>query len=226
VATVARVDGGKLIAAYVSCEGACDQSAHWIGTGLIDSYKNDVEAVSIVPTVSLALTKAGKPRVLAMGTSNEGKKSVAYFACDEACTTDGSWKGTIVSDHEKLSQGIDLALDKNDMPRVVYALNYMIIFGRCDAADCTVQDAPWKITKVESGSDMPPDKIFLYPNCTVGAWFLHSPSLALTPEGKPRIGYQARDISGGFSRPDTTKGNCVAGTDMTWSRLALMAKYD
>jgi hypothetical protein len=70
---------------------------------------------------------------------------------------------------------------------------------------------------------MAPDRIFPYPNCNVGAWFLHSPSLALTRDGRPRVGYQARDISGGWSNPDPTRPGCVAGTDMTFSRLAVMS---
>lgn len=70
---------------------------------------------------------------------------------------------------------------------------------------------------------MKPDEISLYENCTVGAWFLHSPSIALTNPGKARVGYQARDISGGWESPDpATKADCRAGTDMTWSRLAVM----
>lgn len=71
-------------------------------------------------------------------------------------------------------------------------------------------------------SDIPPDDIFLYPNCTAGAWFLHSPSVALTPSGLPRVGYQARDVSGGWTTTDPTKPPCTAGTDMTLSRLAVM----
>ena len=35
-------------------------------------------------------------------------------------------------------------------------------------------------------------------------------------------GYQARDISGGWSNPDPNMPDCEAGTDMTWSRLALL----
>ena len=70
---------------------------------------------------------------------------------------------------------------------------------------------------------MKPDEIFLWENCIVGAWFLHSPSLALTKEGRPHVGYRARDISGGFNNPDpAAKPDCVGGTDMTWSRFAVM----
>jgi hypothetical protein len=79
---------------------------------------------------------------------------------------------------------------------------------------------------VERGDDIPADSIFLEWNCTIGAWFLHSPSIALTPQGKPRIGYQIRDVSGaGASNPDPTKPGCTAGTDMTLSRLAALPSH-
>ena len=43
------------------------------------------------------------------------------------------------------------------------------------------------------------------------------------PSGAPRVGYQARDISGGFGNSDPRRlADCRAGTDMTWSRLAVM----
>src|SRR5204862_7639663 len=100
--------------------------------------------------------------------------------------------------------------------------DYNIAIGFCDEADCTTENAKWDLGKVEYSGEMKPDEIFLWENCNVSAWFLHSPSIALTPDGRPRVGYQARDISGGFSNPDKTKPRCIAGTDMTWSRLAIM----
>jgi len=145
-----------------------------------------------------------------------------YFACDTNCKDGNSWSGIILSNHSELSEGFDLALDANDKPRIAYTLDYNIGLLHCDSADCTTEDAAWDLEVVEAGSDMPADDIFLYPNCTVGAWFLHSPSIALTPSGRPRVGYQARDISGGWTTTDPTKPPCTAGTDMTLSRLAIL----
>jgi hypothetical protein len=230
VATVATVPGkngaaSEDLAAYAQCETRCEDEQSWVAVGLMKSFKDDYAAIKIEPSVALAVTKDGQPRALVLGTSDAGKKSLVYFACDHDCTA-ANWAGTVVSDHDKVGAGIDLALDAADHPRLVYTLSDIIVFGRCDDARCEAAESAWKITKVEAGSDMPPDKIFLYPNCTVAAWFLHGPSLAIGPDGMPRVGYQARDISGGFARPDKKYGTCVAGTDMTWSRLATMSKYD
>jgi hypothetical protein len=224
VANVGQTDtsSGKEMGAYAVCASNCGGDDAWVGTALTAAFESEVEAVRITPTISLALTKAGKPRIVMLGMNEDAmKRNITYFACDGDCTGAG-WEGSVLSDFEKLGAGIDLALDASDRPRFVHTIDYNIALAYCNEGDCAAPDAKWGLTKVEYGADMKPDEIFLYDNCTVGAWFLHSPSLALTKEGRPRVGYQARDISGGWSNPDPTKGACVAGTDMTWSRLAVM----
>jgi len=221
---------GKKLAAYLECTGIgtgvapCTTKDDWNGIGFIKPYESETEVVRMKPTVSLALTRAGAPRVVVLG-ENEGKpKNIIYFQCDQDCSND-HWQGAVVSNHDQIDAGLDLALDANDHPRLVYTLNYNIGLAYCDTEPCGGPTGNWDLTKVELGGEIPADEIFLWENCTVGAWFLHSPSLALTSEGKPRVGYQARDISGGVSLPDPTKPACRAGTDMTWSRLSLLSSY-
>lgn len=215
---------GKKLSAYLECNGACTGKDDWNGIGLIAPWESDLEAVSVRPTVSLALTHAGAPRIAVLGRDDSGHKRIVYFQCDQDCTND-HWQGAVVSNHDKIDAGLDLALDAHDHPRLVYTLNYNIGLAYCDGEPCGGPSSNWDLTKVELGGDIPPDEIFLWQNCTVGAWFLHSPSIALTADGKPRVGYQARDVSGGVSLPDPTKPACKAGTDMTWSRLSVLASY-
>ncbi len=225
VANIGRTENssGKEMAAYAVCEGDCGADGAWVGTALMPAYESELDAVRIPPSLSLALTKAGKPRIVVLGMFEDTlKRNITYFACDDDCTASG-WQGSVLSDNEKVGAGLDLALDANDRPRFVHTLDYNIALAFCDEDNCAAENAKWDLTKVEYGAEMKPDEIFLWENCTVGAWFLHSPSLALTKEGRPRVGYQARDISGGLSNPSpSTKPDCVAGTDMTWSRLAVM----
>ena len=215
---------GKKLAAYLECTGACSGEDDWNGIGFIKPYESATDAVSVRPTVSLALTHAGAPRVVVLGENDGKPKNIIYFECDQDCTHD-NWQGAVVSDHNQIDAGLDLALDANDHPRLVYTLNYNIGLAYCDSESCGGPKANWELTPVELSGEIPRDEIFLWENCTVGAWFLHSPSLALTKDGKPRVGYQARDISGGVSLPDPTKPACRAGTDMTWSRLSVMKSY-
>lgn len=228
IATVANIEEDGVVTnklgAYATCEADCDVDTNWVGTGLYPAYENMTAAIRMQPTVSLALTRAGTPRVAVFGRDEEGNRNIVYFECDENCTGSG-WVGAIITNNDRLDAGLDLALDRQDRPRFAFTLDYNIGLYYCDEADCTSEDAKWDLTKVEFGSDIPTDEIFLWDNCTVAAWFLHSPSIAIDANGQPRIGYQARDISGGVTQPDPTRPRCVAGTDMTWSRLAVMPSH-
>lgn len=226
VATVAHVvdEQGSTtkMGAYLACSADCTNEASWVGTGLLPAFENELEAVSVKPAIALALTSDDRPRV-AMLAAGEVSRQLVYFACEQGCTAGDAWAGSILNDSEVLGAGIDMALDGAGHPRIAYTFDYNIGVGHCEADDCTAPDAGWDLAKVEMGSEMDPDEIFLYPNCNVGAWFLHSPSIALDAQGRARVGYQARDISGGWSNPDPSQPDCVAGTDMTWSRLAFVS---
>ncbi len=230
IATVANVgrsesSSGEEMGAYGVCDADCGKEDAWKTAALTLAFESSTDAVSIAPAISLALTKAGTPRVLLLGMKQDTRKrNLGYFACDADCTGEGTgWRGSILSDHEKLGAGLELVLDAKDHPRFVHTLDYNIALAFCDEEACEGETAKWDLTKVEYGGEMKPDEIFLYPNCTVGAWFLHSPSIVLTKDGRPRVGYQARDISGGWKNPTpSTTADCKAGTDMTWSRIAIM----
>jgi hypothetical protein len=215
---------GQKLSAYFECESNCASKDAWSGIGFIKPFESLTEVVNIHPTVSMALTAIGGPRVAVLGQDDNGGKRIVYFECDADCTHD-HWKGAVVSNHVRIVAGLDLALDAQGHPRLAYTLDYNIGLAYCDDAVCGGADSNWNLTPVELSRDLPPDAIILWENCTVDAWFLHSPSVALTLDGKPRVGYQARDISGGLPRPDPNKPACVAGTDMTWSRVAVLASY-
>ena len=220
---VENVDGnsaGVKRAAYLECDGACTTADAWIGTGLVPLYESHVEEFK--PSLALALSKQGKPRVLlvAPGDASESKRLI-YFECNDNCTED-NWTGSVLSDRKELDSGLDLALDANDHPRFVFTLASNIGLYRCDSTNCAADDADWQLTKVEFAGDLPKDSIILWPNCTVDAWILHDPSLAVLGDGSVRVGYQATDLSGGVRTIDPSMPACVAGKDMTMSRMALV----
>lgn len=226
VASVVREDGStQEVAAYVQCDAACTDGSSWIGTGLYAAY-SDRYIEEIDPAVSLALTRAGSPRMLVLGMDEAGGRNLVYLHCETNCTGDG-WGGQVLIGGEEggnLGAGLDLALDAQDRPRFAYTAASNILLAFCDTA-CETPEAPWDLTKVEFGSDMPPDQVIPYPNCTVSAWFLRDPSVAIGLDGLPRVAYRAEDISGGFDNPDPTVPDCVAGTDMTFSRFAQLGSY-
>jgi len=213
------------VAAYVACDAACTDGERWVGTGLYAAY-SDRYVEEIDPAVSLALTRAGTPRVLVLGADEAGRRALVYLHCESDCTGSG-WSGQVLiggEEGDNLGAGLDLALDAQDRPRFVYTAAYNILLAFCDAS-CESENAPWELTKVEFGSDMPPDQVIPYPNCTVSAWFLRDPSVSIGLDGLPRVAYRAEDVSGGLNNPDPTVPDCVAGTDMTFSRFAQLGSY-
>jgi hypothetical protein len=222
IATVAIVDneqGIQEIGGYIECNANCELADEWKAVGLSAAY-SDRNISLIDPAISLALDSKDAPRLLVLGKNAEGARSMTFFACEGNCADGNNWAGTGLITDERLGAGLDLALDHDDRPRVVYTAASNIFLAWCKSTDCASMDSPWDLKKVEFGSDMPPDKIFPYPNCTVAAWFLRHPSVAIAEDNSPRVVYRAEDISGGVGNPDPTDPDCVAGADMTWSRFA------
>ena len=210
-------------AAYAECLGDCDVEASWKAIGLLPAF-SDRHIARIDPAISMELTPAGGPRMAVLARSTSGVKNLAYATCDRDCVTGESWtfKGLIESND--LSAGLDLALAGGERPRIAYNAKDNILLAHCDE-DCGTADDDWDLAKVEMSNDIPEDQIILYTNCTISAWFLRYPSLALGKDGQPRVAYVAEDISGGFSRPDPdpTKPPCRAGVDMVLPRFAVMS---
>jgi len=221
LALVASDDHVFDAAAYETCASDCGNSASWTVTGFGQAFSSLYDAVTIHPRIEMALTRAGKPRLAVMLKDGDDRK-LAYFACDaDNCGADQVWTGSYIGSGASLDEGYALALDAADHPRVAVTLDYNIGLAACDDADCTAADASWGLTPVEGGGDIPTDEIFLYPNCSVGAWLLHSPSLALLPDGHARLTYNARDVSGaGVYATDPSGPACTAGTDMVLARTA------
>ena len=204
-------------AAYAECNEACDTEKGWTGVGLLPAF-SDRQIERIDPAIAMELTPAGGPRVAVLARNPGGKRNLAYMACDSGCTDGKSWAIRGLIELDSVGAGVDLALAGGERPRIVYTVQSNIFLAHCDK-DCG-EEKDWGLAKVELGSEMKRDDIFLYPNCTVAAWFLRHPSIALGKDGQPRVAYRAEDMSGGFTRPDITRGGCRAGADMTLARFA------
>lgn len=223
LATVALVNdpsGTIHVAAYATCARDCGTPDAWKSTGFGRAANKYTEAIALEDRAVLALSSADEPRAVFM-LDDGGQRKLVYARCTAAdCTANGTWAATVLADGPKLQNGFDLALDAADHPRIAYNLDFNIGLLHCEADDCTPTNAPWEVKPIERSSDIPRDSIILYPNCTVAAWFLHDPSLALRSDGSAIVAYAARDISGGVSTTDPSKPPCVAGTDMILGRIA------
>lgn len=213
------MSAGLKVAAYMECTSDCTSPDAWNGVGLAQLYDSIVEEIK--PSLAMALTKEGNPRVLFLERGGPNNKRLLYFECDGQCSED-NWTGSALSDLSQLGSGVDMVLDAQDHPRFVFTLDYNIGLYSCDSASCAQEDSKWELTKVEFSSDLPKDNIILWPNCTIDAWILHKPSLSLARNGAVHVGYQATDLSGGVKVTDPNMPGCVAGKDMTLSRMAVV----
>lgn len=226
VATVAvTVESGGATArhaAYAVCEDDCGTPDAWSGIVLMPAYENYQKEIR--PSVALSLTDDGGPRIAMLGRDDAGSPLLTYFECDANCEQD-NWRAAVVSDNAQLGSGVDLALDAQQHPRLAFTLGDNIGIYHCDTAACTAEQATWTLSKVELAAEVPPDGIILWPNCTVDAWSLHDPSLALGAGQSALVGYQATDLSGGLRTIDPTNAACLAGKDMTLTRLARLPSF-
>jgi hypothetical protein len=221
---VENADGmsaGLMLGAYLECEDQCTSQDAWSGVGLTQLYESTFEDMKL--SLALALTKQGQPRLALLERGGPNGRRLLYFECDEACYDD-HWQGAPLSERKELGSGLDLDLDARDYPRIAFTLGDAIGYYACDATHCTSEDADWGLRQVELASDLPKDDLILWPNCTIDAWILNTPSLALSPDGKSaRVGYVATDLSGGVRTIDPTKPSCLAGKDMVLSRMAVLS---
>lgn len=217
VATVETETGSVDLGAYVQCDGD-----NWKPVGLYASF-SDRHIEMINPAISMDLTADGGPRVVMLGRDDVGDRNMVYLACDQDCTRDSSWAGTVLISSNELGAGLDLKLHPKG-PRIAYTADYNILLAYCDSG-CERPDGSWNLAKVEFAGEMKPDEVIPYPDCTVAAWFLRYPNLALGSDELPRVVYRAEDISGGGSgHQDPNKPICRAGADMVFGRFARMTE--
>ncbi|HEX6240043.1 MAG TPA: hypothetical protein VFZ61_04090, partial [Polyangiales bacterium] len=82
------------LTAYLLCDGGdCSVADAFHGIGFVPPYESRTDAVNMYPAVSLALTKAGAPRVALIGKTPEGKKQLQYLQCDANCKQVSGWSG-------------------------------------------------------------------------------------------------------------------------------------
>lgn len=206
-------------ALYSVCNATsdCAEPGAWQSATVAPLFEDTV----VHPSLAMALTGDGGVHLALLASfdpDDPDARSLVYAECDHDCTGE-NWKAALISENEAIRNGIDIALE-DGAPRIAFTLDYNIGIYECDS-DCA--DSAWELSEVEFANNLPPDDVFLFPSCSVGAWFLDSPSLAIGATGERRIGYRAYDVSGSTTPPlDPTKPRCTTGVDFTWSRMTLL----
>lgn len=180
-----------LYLAYAECNADCTDRYQW--------YSLLLNPIHGSARFNLQVDSAGKPRLgfysgsYAYGAFQAG--SLYYLWCDQGCGSDaGNWFLFDSGAPSGSGDGVDLALDKQDRPRMSFQIGGEGLgYAWCDS-NCETASAIWQIREVESQAELA-DNYEVLPTrrCTVSTWFNgERTSLALDPAGNPRFGYDAQ----------------------------------
>lgn len=206
-------------AVYAYCASQCDDDASWGSVGFGE----------FVREVELELTPAGTPRLLITAESAvyTAGKDYLYAACDAGCTQAAGWSFTRIASGWTSAIALDnddelaqhaFELDGLGRPRFVYRdENYQIspphsglFYASCDLR-CD-DAAQWTHTRVTDTRSNAMERAY-------------HPSLAITPDGRPRI-VSAEFFPIGSTDPTLAYFACEAFCDDTasWQRVDLMLR--
>jgi hypothetical protein len=144
-----------------------------------------------------------------------------YLWCNETCTDPAHWWRGDIALPGLVGGGIDLALDRQNRPRISYLNAAGLSYAWCNT-DCESGDAPWQQRVVESNASLAANyEVFPIHYCTISTWVNgRRTSLVLDAAGNPRFGYDAQHMWSGVYVNEPWK-NCQM-TDITITRVALL----
>jgi hypothetical protein len=220
---------------YLECDTGCVDAANWRVVRLLDTVSASVEESA---SYHIRTDSSGRPRILYYtGTGSGGTypaNVLYYLSCDAAdCAQLENW---FVLDlnfpYFHGEQGVALAFDPQDRPRIAYHAQITAGFGLYYAwcnSNCSTSAADWQTQKIEPSEQVdqelpiPPAKGCPFPlcnppkpACTLSFWDTGvRPSLALDSAGNPRIAYDADHNQG---------GNCPPYSDTRLTRFIQLAQ--
>jgi hypothetical protein len=218
---------------YMECDTGCGNVSNWRVVRLLDTVSASVEEDA---SYHIQTDSSGRPRILYYtGTGSGGTlpaNVLYYLSCDATdCTQLQNW---FVLDlnfpYFHGEQGVALAIDNQDHPRIAYHAQLTAGFGLYYAwcnTNCNDSAADWHTQKIEPSEQLdqelpiPPAEGCPFPvcdppipACTLSFWDTGvRPSLALDSAGNPRIAYDVDHNQG---------GNCPPYSDTRLTRFILL----
>jgi hypothetical protein len=196
---------------YIACDATCntldfvslwdtDGHAHW----------------------SLRLDHADRPRfALYSGwyINDFPSRQVFYVWCDADCLTLTNWQHQALTPQAPAQQQLDMQLDAQDRPHVVFNTSYTWCTAQCESSQ-----GDWPARVVETSSTL--NQLYPVPvptDCSESTWASgSSPTLALDPQGSPRITFVAQHVTAGMHRSNGRR--CDGTVDVIWARFSMFAQ--
>jgi hypothetical protein len=181
---------------YTGCDQGCTNADNWSWTQITStSYYETM-------TFSLRVDAQGRPRIaLYSGPYNQSPSPfddelLYYLWCDQECNAglDGKWHAMSIGLPALSGHDVDLALDGQGRPRLVYSDNQQGLgYSWCNE-NCASLEAVWRHDVAETSVSLSDNyEVLPIRRCTVSTWFTGvRPTLALDAQGNLRIGYDAQ----------------------------------
>lgn len=172
---------------YFACDDGCDSDANWTRTDLTPRG-NGPE-----PGWDLELDANDHPRAVVYHeeTKDDTNQRLFYYQCDSNCTDASAWQAVNFELDQTIGRSPDLSIDAAGHPRIAHLVNHgALAYSECNNA-CD-QAGNWQhnfAEKVEALDTT--DPVAIPPSCAPGIWSNYGVSLALDPQGNPRIAYNA-----------------------------------
>lgn len=194
VSFLTAVRAAEAAVGFAACDANCTNAANWfLLPGLAPVGSVDYNH-------SLAIDSQGRPR-LAVYTGGSPDPTgydyrLFYLWCDTRCNDGANWLYSQVPVPAHYGENVEIALDRQDQPRLVYYIHNGEgqIYGLGQAwcvAKCTADGARWK-----NGILMPREFLDLTEPLRGCAWLYvgQHPSFAIDQTGKLHVAYDAEII--------------------------------
>jgi hypothetical protein len=209
----------NLYLSYIQCEANCTDGANWGGTTLVQIHGS--------AKYNLAVDSAGRPRMAVYTGSYAyapfSSLELFYLWCDSTCELSESWFFAGAGLPSGSGDGVDLALDGQDRPRMSFETAGQGLGYAWCTANCQSDNAFWLSQEVESQASLANNyDVLPVHRCTVSTWFNgQRSSLALDSAGNPRIAYDAQHWWYGTEEINGIPHSCNY-QDVTVTRISII----
>lgn len=178
-------DDSNSVLVYAECDSSCSTAANWGSVALFDvGYFFDYD-------FALRLDAQGHPRI-AYYLKDSNNNVLLYYAWSNANSlTVTGWSSYSLNYPTNDELSLDLALDSQGRPRIVFStdeldLSYLVCTANCETASPT-----WQQQFIETGDELNASyPIAAIPGCSPPTWSIKGyPSLALDAADNPHVSY-------------------------------------
>jgi hypothetical protein len=175
--------------AYAECNSSCSTAANWGSVGLFGPFHYVLDY-----GFALRVDAQGRPRI-AYYAGNVDPNVLYYAWSNTSPLTAGGWHSyTRNYPSESYFYTLDLALDSQGRPSVVFATDtFDLSYVKC-TANCETTSPTWQQQYIETGAELDASyPIAAIPGCTPPVWMVDGmPSLALDAANNPNVSYFVR----------------------------------